>query len=363
LQDSCENDVMKAHADVPLLDDLDRRIVAALQMDPRASWSQVGKNVGTSETTAMRRVQRLRDSGVVIVTASVDPQRCGFGQPVLLHFQASPEKKGALAEMLAMRPDVQYVALVTGRSDVVCELVSPDSRYLADVLMEQLPATGLFESSHTAVVLKRFKTSDQWSRELLEAPVFVDPAGTDEIRTAASSDVQPLDDTDVRILTALMSDGRRTYADVAGELGVGETVVGRRVQSLTSSRRLDFVAMVDPVTMGFNVEAMLHLRVELSRLDDTARAVAEMTETRYVSATSGDSDLIMDAVFRDTSAMYQWVSESLGALPGIRDVEIDIVLRSVKRAYQYPLFGARDTTGEDLSSHPVGPAWQGHHTS
>ena len=344
---------MKAAAEAPRLDDLDRRIVAALQLDPRATWSQIGKVAGTSETTAMRRVQRLRDGGIVIVTASVDPQRCGFGQPVLLHFRAAPEKKRALAEMLAQRPDVQYVSLVTGRSDVMCELVSPDSRYLAEVLMEQLPASGLFESSHTAVVLKRFKTSDQWSRELLDEP---EPVPAPE----AGDEVQPLDDTDVRILTALMADGRRTYADVAAELGIGETVVGRRVQSLTQSRRLDFVAMVDPATLGFSVEAMLHLRVELGRLDDTARAVAAMTETRYVSATSGDSDLIMDAVFRDTAAMYRFVSESLGALPGIRDVEIDIVLHSVKRAYQYPLFVPRDdATGADPMSRPVGPAWQG----
>lgn len=345
---------MKATAEVPRLDDLDRRIVAALQLDPRASWSQIGKMVGTSETTAMRRVQRLRESGIVIVTASVDPQRCGFGQPVLLHFRARPEKVSALAEMLAQRPDVPYVSLVTGRSDVVCELVSPDSRYLADVLVDQLPASGLFEASHTAVVLKRFKTDDQWSRELLGEADFA-PA------PEASDDVQPLDDTDVRILTTLIADGRRTYADVAAELGVGETVVGRRVQNLTHSRRLDFVAMVDPATMGFGVEAMLHLRVELGRLDDTARAVAAMTETRYVSATSGDSDLIMDAVFRDTSAMYRFVSESLGALPGIRDVEIDIVLHSVKRAYQYPLFVPRDmSAGADPASHPVGPAWRRH---
>ncbi len=337
------------------LDDLDRRIVAALQVEPRATWSQIGKIVETSESTAMRRVQRLRDSGMVIVTASVDPQRCGFGQPVLLHFNATPSKKGALAEMLAQRPDVQYVSLVTGRSDVMCELISPDSRYLADVLMHQLPDTGLFESSNSAVVLKRFKTSDQWSRELLG-----DNVPDDQSVESTANEVLPLDTTDVRILTALIADGRRTYADVSAEVGVGETVVGRRIQSLVASRRLDFVAMVDPVSMGFNVEAMFHLRVELAKLDETARAVAAMNGTRYVSATSGDSDLIMDAVFRDTAAMYRFVSESLGSLPGIRGVEIDIVLKSIKRAYQYPLFAPLTTSIGDktrMSSRPVGPAW------
>jgi Lrp/AsnC family transcriptional regulator for asnA, asnC and gidA len=164
----------------------------------------------------------------------------------------------------------------------------------------------------------------------------------------------------VLILTALIADGRSSYAEVSSELGISETMVGRRVQALTQSKQLGFVAMVDPTTLGFEVEAMLHLRVELSQLDATARAVAAMKETRYVSATSGDSDLIMDAVFRDTSDMYEFVSRSLGSLSGIRDVEIDIVLESIKRAYQYPLFSPRDkSAGSDkVLSRPVGPAWQ-----
>ncbi len=348
---------MRTAAARPILDDLDRRIVAALQLDPRASWSQVGRLVGTSETTALRRVQRLRESGTVIVTANPDPQRCGFGQPVLLHFRASPEKKGALAEHLAQRPDVQYVSLVTGRSDVMCELVSPNGKYLADVLMRQLPETGLFESSRTAVVLKRFKTSDEWSRVLLENSEF---SPESVVVSAPETVPAPLDSTDVLILTALIADGRSSYAEVSSELGISETMVGRRVQALTQSKQLGFVAMVDPTTLGFEVEAMLHLRVELSQLDATARAVAAMKETRYVSATSGDSDLIMDAVFRDTSDMYEFVSRSLGSLSGIRDVEIDIVLESIKRAYQYPLFSPRDkSAGSDkVLSRPVGPAWQ-----
>jgi DNA-binding Lrp family transcriptional regulator len=358
LQDSCDDSNMKAVEAQPILDDLDRRILAALQLDPRASWSKIGRIVGTSETTALRRVQRLRDSGVVIVTALGDPQRCRFGQPVLLHFSTAPEKKWALAEYLAERPDVQYVSLVTGRCDVMCELISPDGRYLSDILMHQLPDTGLFDASRTAVVLKRFKTKDQWSRVLLDGIDFSEF----EVDTADGDDEQlaPLDAVDTRILGALVSDGRRTYADVAGEVGISETVVGRRIQALAASKQLSFVAMVDPATLGFEVEAMLHLRVELDKLDETARAVAAMSETRYVSATSGDSDLIMDVVLKDTATMYEFVSRSLGSLPGIRDVEIDIVLESVKRGFQYPLFspsGSADGV-EMAGSRAIGPAWQ-----
>ncbi|HEY0246915.1 MAG TPA: Lrp/AsnC family transcriptional regulator [Gryllotalpicola sp.] len=347
---------MKSTSGRPALDDLDRKILAALQLDPRASWSKIGEIVGTSETTALRRLQRMRAQGDVIVTGQGDPLRCGFGQPVLLYFSAAPEKKRTFAAQLAMRPDVQYVSLITGRHDVMCELVSPSNEYLSDVLMNQLPQTGLFESSATAIVLKRFKTQDQWSRVLLDSTA--DFADFDEDLSDDVGAAPALDPLDVRILSALVSDGRRTYSDIAAELGVGETVVGRHIQALVTSKQLGFVTMVDPGTLGFTVEAMIHIRAELGGMDETARALAAMPETRYVAATTGDADLIVDVVLQDTGKAYAFLTRKLGALPGIRNLETDIVIESVKRGYHYPLFPPRDSAeGEDrMPSHPVGPA-------
>ncbi|TFD70472.1 Lrp/AsnC family transcriptional regulator [Cryobacterium sp. Hb1] len=330
---------MKAVSAKPVLDDLDRLIVAAVQLDPRASWSQIGKLVGTSETTAMRRVQRLRDSNALIITASPDAQLCGFGQPVLLYFRTSPGMTSGLAELLAKRSDVRYVAQITGRSDVMCELIAPDREYLADVIMRQLPRTGHFSSSRTDVVLKRFKTRDQWSRQLLNDESLTEKVLALHGDTETSDGTpQKLDTTDLRILRGLGSDGRRSYADLATELDVSETVVGRRIQALTASKQLTFVAMVDPAILGFTMEAILRVKVDLSVVDATAHAVAAFPEARYVAATSGDSELVIDAVFRDTEASYEFVTNKLGLISGIRDVEIDIVLESIKRDYHYPLF-------------------------
>lgn len=338
------------------IDDLDRKILAALQLDPRASWSKVGSLVGTSETTALRRLHRMHAQGDVIVTGQGDPLRCGFGKPVLLYFSAPPEKKQTLAAQLAQRPDVQYVSLVTGRHDVMCELISPSHEYLADVLVNQLPQTGLFERSATAIVLKRFKTQDQWSRVLLDG--IADFSEYDESVSDDSGDAPPLDALDRSILASLAADGRRSYSEVAAEVGAGEAVVGRRVQALVASKRLSFVAMVAPATLGFEVEAMIHIRTDLGDLDETARLVAAMPEARYVAATTGDADIIALVVLRDTAEAYAFLTKKLGALPGTRTIETDIVLESVKRGYHYPLFSSRTTAdGEDhLTPQPVGPA-------
>lgn len=346
---------MNETSTIPRLDDLDRRIVAALQADPRGSWSQLGGVVGVSETTVLRRVQRLRDSGVLVVVGAPDALRCGLGQPALLLFRALPGEGPRLAHLLAERADVRYVALLTGRNDVICELVAPDRRYLSQVLTKELPQTGTLVSTTTAVLLKTFKTQDQWSRPLLEGEA---PTAPDSVESEEPADRRgKLDEMDMRLLSALVPDGRRSYSDLSQDLGLSETAIARRTNALTAAKQLYFVAMVDPAALGFELEVWLYLRVELAALESVGQALANLTPVRYVSATAGHSDLACEAIFHDTAEVYDFVTATLATLPGIRDIEIDVVLESVKRAFRYPLFGATKAALADGTS--AGPADQG----
>ena len=60
-------------------DDLDRRIVAALVDDARATYAEVGAQVGLSAPAVKRRVDRLRASGAITgFSARVDPFALGW---------------------------------------------------------------------------------------------------------------------------------------------------------------------------------------------------------------------------------------------------------------------------------------------
>ncbi|MCU1605140.1 MAG: asnC [Modestobacter sp.] len=318
------------------LDAVDRRIVAALQADPRASWAQLAELVGVSETTVLRRVQRLRDSGVLVIVAAPDALRCGFGQPVLLRFRTVPGEATELAKCLAERADVRFVALLTGRSDVMCEIVVPDRNYLSRVLLDDIPSYGNVHSTRTEFVLKTFKTSDEWSRGLLDAEAT--PVARPATQPSPPEPGEKLDEMEMRLLAALGSDGRRSYADLSKELGLSETAIARRVTALTSTNRLYFVAMVDPAALGFELEVIVRLRVDLSRLESAAAELASLQPVRYVSATTGFSDLVFEGVFRDNGDMYKFLTQRLPQIDGIREVEVDVVLETVKRAFRYPLF-------------------------
>lgn len=323
-------------ADLFSVDELDRRIVAALQLNGRAAWPQVARAVGSTEPTVARRAQRLIDGGAVRVIAVTDPIRCGFGQPVLVQVRCEVGAAGRVAAALAARSDVRFLALVTGTFDLLVELVVPSRRALARVLVNDLQQLDGVRETTTDTVLRTFKTTYDWSRSLLEGRDTADLAGPSRsgFGPTAAGEPVPLDDLDRQIVAALGINGRRSIADLAAELGASDSMTRRRLDRLTTTGCLWFSTLVDPALLGFEVELFAWLRVELARLEQTASALAAHPPVRYLSATAGYSDLVCEVVLRHDTDLYEFVTGTLGALPGLRDTTIGLELEVLKRAYQ-----------------------------
>jgi len=90
------------------MDELDRRIAIALQVNGRASWLQVARVVGSSESTVARRAQQMIDAGRIPVIAIAEPVQCGLGYPVLVQLKCVVGAASRTAYALADRPDVRF---------------------------------------------------------------------------------------------------------------------------------------------------------------------------------------------------------------------------------------------------------------
>ena len=107
----------------------------------------------------------------------------------------------------------------------------------------------------------------------------------------------------------------------------------RRVEALVASGCLRFATFVEPHLLGYDVEVMIWMRVELARLEEIADALVERREVRYLSATSGFSDLTCEAILGSQDDLYEFSTGVLGVLPGIREVDVGFELATVKRGY------------------------------
>jgi Lrp/AsnC family leucine-responsive transcriptional regulator len=118
-----------------LLDDLNRRIIAEMQDNPRITMSALGRRVGLSSPAVTERVQRLERSGV-ITGYRVDVDPAALGLPVSAFVRVRPSggqlpKIAALAESLGQ---VSECHRITGEDCFLIKVHAPTIDALEDVL-------------------------------------------------------------------------------------------------------------------------------------------------------------------------------------------------------------------------------------
>ena len=142
-----------------------------------------------------------------------------------------------------------------------------------------------------------------------------------------------LDETDLQLIQVLGEDGRRSYSELAQAFAMSESMVRRRMTTLVDNGYVFFATLVDPRALGFEIEALVLLRVNLGELEAIATALAARPEVRYLAATSGFSDLACEVILRSPEDLYEFSIGVLGGLRGIQRTVIAHELVTVKRAY------------------------------
>src|ERR1700722_2721504 len=99
------------------LDVLDRRIIHALYVDPRAPFSRLAEVLKSSEPTVSRRYRRLYDDRVLRVVGQLDSQRIGQDDWVV-RIRCAPGSAPAVATKLGQHPDTSWVQLTSGGTEI-----------------------------------------------------------------------------------------------------------------------------------------------------------------------------------------------------------------------------------------------------
>lgn len=138
------------------MDDLDQRIVAYLTRDGRASYREIGDDVGLSAPAVKRRVDRLVDGGVIEgFSAVVDPLAMGWTTDVFVSIFARgnirPER---IRTAVSKVPEVHAAYTITGDADALLHVRVRDTRHLEEVL-ERIRQEEFVAQTRSTVVLTR----------------------------------------------------------------------------------------------------------------------------------------------------------------------------------------------------------------
>jgi len=150
-----------------------------------------------------------------------------------------------------------------------------------------------------------------------------------------------LDATDRSLLDALQRDGRATVGELAQAVSLSASPCWRRIRRLEEGGVIEgYHAHLDHAAVGLGVRGFVHLTMQ----DHTPRTMAaferEIEAAPQVLAChnlSGRFDYQLEVVAPDLQAFSDYVRTTLRALPGVREISTNFVLKEIKRTHVLPL--------------------------
>src|SRR4051794_654086 len=305
------------------LDELDRRIVGALQVDGRASWRRIAEVLDAPFSTVTRRGTALLASGAVRVVAL--PR---YSQTAIIEVTTVPQRFDAVARALSQRADTVFVFALSAPARIIVEELQPSDGALARAVLDEIPAIDGVTGVNAAPILAYYRTLSTWM------PALLTPSEVAELNANFGrlyDDAVPLTTAaDIEMYEVLAPDGRLSVADIAARIGQSEPAVRRRLTGLVDTK-IDVRAVVSPKLLGLDIAAILWIRVAPTDVDRIAGQLLESPFVRYAAMTMGDHQLIVDVAVPTLDDLRRFLTEQPWAA-AVDSIRTSPVLAAYKRS-------------------------------
>lgn len=145
------------------------------------------------------------------------------------------------------------------------------------------------------------------------------------------------DELDRKIIRALNQNARKSFREVAKEVGTSVTAVINRVKKFENKKVIrGYVPVVDPEYFGFGLAALIALRIAQGKLLQAQEDIAEDSRIMGVYDITGEWDSIIIGYFRDRGDLNDFLKDLLSKKYIARSVT-HIVLNVVKEEKRIPV--------------------------
>lgn len=158
-----------------------------------------------------------------------------------------------------------------------------------------------------------------------------------------------LDQLDKEIIDLLTQDGRMSCAEIARAIGtVSERSVRYRLEKLIADQVIRITASPVPQALGYSIVADVFIEVESGQVLEIARKIAAYEQVSYVACSTGESDISMQIIAQNNRELYEFVTDVVAKIPGVRKTTTSMVPFIVKDMEQWriPSSAFRDSHPE-----------------
>ncbi|NHX37108.1 MULTISPECIES: HTH-type transcriptional regulator Lrp [Halolamina] len=142
---------------------------------------------------------------------------------------------------------------------------------------------------------------------------------------------------DARLINSLLGNGRASLRSLGEELDVSVTTVSNHLQDLEDDGVIEgYSPDVNYQELGYDVTAILHLKVEGAALPEITDRLADLRGMVSVYEVTGDHDVVAVGKFEDTDEMNERIKRILTD-EDIRESNTSVVLNAVVENQQFDL--------------------------
>jgi len=140
-----------------------------------------------------------------------------------------------------------------------------------------------------------------------------------------------IDAIDKKISDLLIEDGRMSCAKIAAQIGdISERAVRYRIDRLIKNEIIQVRGNVNAAALGLAVCADVFIEVEPAQVLDIAKTLSSYESVSYIAYSTGDTDISIQVFAHDNSELFNFVTEIVGKIPGVRKTHISFVPIKIK---------------------------------
>ncbi|MFJ4974621.1 Lrp/AsnC family transcriptional regulator [Streptomyces coeruleorubidus] len=318
----------------PLLDELDRRLIGALHLAPRATWDDIGGILAADASTLKRRYDRLHEARMVRVIGQADWGMHSTTMPVHVFLDITGETPLAVLHRLRDLPHVQLLAQISGDYPLYVVVHAPSEAATSEAIdrMFSIPGVRRVNALPALSTLRRGITWDPRFLTEAERAGLLELTGARPEGTAtATPPAKPLSEAERTVVARLIQDGRASAASIARAAGLATSTAHRVVRRVLDEGwvkpRLEIVSE----WLGYQTPFMLRLRVAPGETPEVMHRIDRLPQTRLAVHVASDMSVLATGLVTDRSALARFVDDELSGIPGVLAVSVGVMLAEPRR--------------------------------
>ena len=140
----------------------------------------------------------------------------------------------------------------------------------------------------------------------------------------------PIDDIDIRIMSKLLENARRSNSNIAEDLDLSEATVRRRIKNLVDKGIVKgFSAYIDYRLIENTVKAYIHIKVQSDLIDKVVKRIGEHRRVIALYRVTGEYDVLCVTLFVGMTELQEFIDSYL-KMEGVREIQTQIIMTAYK---------------------------------